>query len=339
MARLALVIFLAGCGARTDLARLDPDAGGRDATRPECSRDEHCDDGLECTDDRCDLHLCVHETRDERCDDGLFCTGPGRCDAGLGCVFDRDPCNDRVDCTEDLCDERLRRCAPEPRSDRCPLSHRCDEERGCLATAIVHTRAFLWNVDLPSGELRRLGPSDVALTDVALHPDGRLFGISSRALFSLDEEAGTATFIATLRERSVALDVMPDGDLVAAGVTSVIRIDPESGASERLASFPPGLGASGDIAFVRGRMLVATTDSPGLPTSSPDFLYEVPLDGGPAFEIGVIGFACVWGLAPFGDTLYGFTCDGRLLEIDPVTGRGRQIADLGTLEIGGAAAR
>ena len=339
MARLLAALWLVGCGARTGLSELDPDADGADAARPECRRVEHCDDGVACTDDRCEAGRCVHAARSERCDEGLFCSGPGRCDLELGCVFDRDPCDDAVACTEDVCDERLDRCLPMPRSELCPLSHRCDPERGCIARAIVHTTSYLWEVDLPSGELHRLARLYISLTDISLHPDGRLFGIDSNALFRVDEATGSASWIANLSEYSVALDVMPDGALVAAGLTSIVRIDPDTGASERIALFPAGFGASGDIAFVRGRMLIATTDSPGAGTTSPDFLFEVPSDGGLAFEIGVIGFACVWGLAPFGDTLYGFTCNGQLLEVDPDTGRGRVIADLDTLRIWGAAAR
>ncbi len=91
--------------------------------------------------------------------------------------------------------------------------------------------------------------------------------------------------------------------------------------------------------IVRGRMLVATTDRPGVTSARPDFLFEVPGDGAPPFEVGNVGFNCLWGLAPFGDTLYGFTCDAELLSIDPETGAGRVIAPLMGRPIGGAAAR
>ncbi len=209
-----------------------------------------------------------------------------------------------------------------------------------MARAIVHDQTWLYEVDLPSGAIERLARAELSFTDVSLHPDGRLFAISTNSLFELDEMDGSARFIASLPERSVALDVTPDGDLVAAGVSIILRIDPDTGVATTLARFPRGFGASGDIAFVRGRMLVATTDRPGVVmTTRPDRLFEVPVDGSPPFEVGVIGIACVWGLAPFGDTLYGFTCNGELLDIDPDTGAGRVIASLGGRRIGGAAAR
>lgn len=336
---IAVVIAAVGCGARTDLADLDPEAT-LDASRPECLRDEDCDDGIACSEERCERRACVRTPRDDRCTDELFCTGPGRCDPDVGCVFGEGVCEDAIDCTDTACDEAARMCVVTPVRERCPLSHRCDPVLGCVARAIVHDDdGFLWEVDLPSGAMRRLARSEIPLTDLTLHPDGRLFGISTDSLFLLDEDDGSATFVVSLPERSVALDVTPDLDLVVAGTEWVFAIDPDSGAAIMLARFPAGFGASGDIAFVRGRMLVATTDRPGSVTSRPDYLFEVPADGTTPFEVGNIGAACVWGLAPFGDTLYGFTCDGQLLDVDPDTGRGRGIASLSGRRIGGAAAR
>ena len=278
---LLAALLAAGCGARTDLADLDPEEV-LDASRPECLRDADCDDGLDCTEDRCERRVCVHEPRNDRCDDGLFCTGPGRCDPVDGCVFRGRACDDGISCTEDTCDEALRMCVPVPRRELCPLSHRCDLELGCVARAIVFDLdRFLWEVDLPSGNMTSLGRSEVPLTDVSLHPDGRLFGISTDSLFLLNEDDGTATFLAPLPERSVALDVTPDADLVVAGIGQVFAMDPDTFAVRPISRFPTGFGASGDIAFVRGRMLVATTDRPGVTSLRPDFLFEVPADGAP----------------------------------------------------------
>jgi len=336
---LALAALCLGCGARTEPAVAPTDAGA-DARRPECTRDEHCDDGVGCTADRCEAGRCVGAPDDARCDDGLFCTGPGRCDVERGCVFDSGgPCVDGVDCTDDRCDEELDRCEAVPRADLCPLSHRCDEERGCVARALVHTPEQLLEVDLPGGEVRVLAPAEIPLTDIALHPDGRTFGVSATSLFEIGEADGSARWIAALEGRHVALDVHPDGALVAASEEAVSRVDPESGATELIARFTGGYAASGDIAFVRGRMLVTGTDTPGSASGSDDRLFEVPLDGGPLIELGPVGVPCVWALAPFGDTLYGFTCNGQLLEIDPDTGAGRVLRELGELRFGGAAAR
>jgi hypothetical protein len=334
----ALVALALGCGARSDLSLAAPDAGA-DALRPECARDEHCDDGVACTADRCEGRRCVHAPRDARCDDGRFCTGVGRCDPTDGCLFAGNPCGDGVACTEDRCDEALDRCEAVPRVDRCPLSHRCDPALGCVARALVHTPEELLEVDLPGGAVRVLAPAEVPLTDIALHPDGRTFGISASSLFAIDEADGSARWLAALEAQHVALDVHPDGALVAAGERTVSRIDPDTGVADPFARFPGRFSASGDIAFVRGRMLVTGTDTPARPSGSDDRLFEVPAAGGTLVELGSVGFACVWALAPFGETLYGFTCNGQLLEIDPETGAGRLLRELGDYFFGGAAAR
>lgn len=337
--RVLVVLLLVGCGAKTAPETPRMDAGAFDAGPAECDDDGDCDDGVDCTEDRCSSNVCVRTPRSDRCGDDLFCTVGERCDPLAGCVSEPNACSDGVDCTEDTCDEARDRCSSEPRFDRCPLSHRCDPEIGCVARALVHDDDDLWEVDLPSGNLTRLAPAEISFTDLALHPDGTAWAINRTALFELDQATGLVEFVANLPDGNVALDVSPEGELLTAGLTTVDTIDRATGASRPIAMFPPGRFASGDIAFVRGRMLVTATDNPGVSVGSDDWLMEVPPDGGRIVEIGTTGFPCIWGLAPFGETLYGFTCRGLLIEIDPDTGRARQLARLRGLRIGGAAAR
>ncbi|MGE0788599.1 MAG: TolB family protein [Sandaracinaceae bacterium] len=332
-----LLCFAMACGARTGLDDPPTDAGTFDAAPPECARDSMCDDGVSCTEDRCSGGRCVHTTRDERCADDDPCTVAERCDPTLGCTSQPNRCDDAVACTLDSCDPSARGCQHEARFDLCPLSHRCDLSVGCVARALVHDPQFLYEIDLPSGALRELTRSELDLTDLALHPDGTAYGITAQSLFTIDQATGLATFVAMLDARNVGLDVTPDGDLVVAGPRLVSRLDRVTGASTPFATFPGGLSASGDIATVEGRMLITATTSVSSRTL-PDVLVEVPPDGGEAVVVGSVGFPCVWGLAPFGPSLYGFTCAGYLLEIDPFTGEGRRLAMLGR-QFGGAAAR
>ena len=353
---LTLSLFAAlalGCGARTALEVEGLDAGPIDATfdapPPECVRDADCDDGVDCTADTCEALHCIHRGLDARCDDGLFCTGPGRCDVVRGCVVGEHlPCADAVACTLDLCDEALDACSFEPDATLCPLSHRCDAEVGCVARAVIHdTDGRLFEIDLPSGDVRAFGSSMLPLTDITLHPDGSFYAITTRSLFRLDPSAPGSDwrFVANLSEGFVALDVHPSGELVGAGRPVVAVIDRATGRSRRISDLPDRWNASGDIAFVRGRMLVSATQAPGSSIGM-DHLFEVPLDGATPFDLGPIGFGCVWALAPFGDTLYGFTCRSELIEIDPITGVGRLLsimdgtaAGVPSLRVGGAAAR
>jgi hypothetical protein len=332
---IAFLFVLAACGARTELEVIDRDAGP-DAQR-QCALVADCDDGIDCTVDRCQSALCSSSPNDERCEDDVFCNGMERCDPTLGCVSSPVACTDAIECTFDSCNEDEDACEHRPDADLCPISHRCDEVVGCVARALVHDSAALYEVDLPSGNTHWLASTTVGLTDLALHPDRRLFGINHRALYALDESTGRAGGIADLPDQMVALEIGPDLMLYAAGQSRIARVDPETGASTPFATFPTGWMASGDIAFVRGRLLVTATDAPFDPTR-PDFLFEVPIDGRTPFSIGSIGSHCVWGVAAFGDTLYGFTCNGDLLLIDIDTATGTVLRNVG-IRVGGAAAR
>ncbi len=331
------VVLLSGCGAKSALSIDRPDAGP-DADLRVCLGDRECDDGIECTSDACTRGRCVNEPRSELCVDAVFCNGVERCEVGRGCVSEPIDCSDGIDCTMDGCNEDEGACVHEGDNSLCPISHRCDLDRACVARALVHDSGALFDVDVPSGDVHFIASTDVSLTDLALHPDGRLFGIDGFSLFSVDESNGRARWIADTSERMVALEVGPDRMLYGAGDSTIVRIDPTRGTSERLGAFPASWQASGDIAFVDGRLLVTGTNAP-FDRSVSDVLFEVPLDGAAPTMIGAVGFACIWALAPIGETLYGLTCNEQLLEIDAQSAAGRVIrAGLG-IEVSGAAAR
>jgi len=111
-----------------------------------CGADEECDDGVECTEDRCLQGACSHTPRDAACPgDDLFCTGVARCDPLAGCVESGDPCapgglscdEDADVCTgciqDDDCDDldpcTVDFCLPGGTCERQPL--RCDDQVDC----------------------------------------------------------------------------------------------------------------------------------------------------------------------------------------------------------------
>lgn len=325
--------WLAACGAKTDLEVAErPFDGGLDAAM--CGRDRDCDDGLECTADRCVRGACENRTRDGRCRDTTCSVG--RCDATLGCVSDPIACSDGVSCTVDRCSEGSG-CESTPDDTLCPISNRCDAERGCIARALVHDSFALYEVELPSGELRRLTPTGASYTDIALAPDRQLYGVSRTELFALEDDSSDVRRLGG-SDSWVALDVGPDGLLYAAGENDrVVVIDRETFEPRVVARLPAPFVASGDIAFVEGRMLITVTDMPSS-RSDQTRLAEVDLETGTARVLGGSGFPCIWALAAFGPQLFGFTCDGTLLRVDPFSGSAELIRTLG-IRIGGGAAR
>lgn len=253
-------------------------------------------------------------------------------------AIDRAPpppvCDDGVACTRDQLVPGTRRCASMPDDLLCPISHRCDATRGCIARALTHSNGRLYEVQLPSGVVRELAPVR-AFTDIALHPDRTLYAVSGDGvLWRLDDVTGFASIVAATRHPLTALDAAPDGTLYGAGREGLFRIDRNTGAAVLVAGFPAGLEASGDLAFLGGRLLASARRS----ASSLDTLVEFDVASHSARVVGEIGSRCVWGLAALGTTLYGLTCDGGVLVIDGTTGMGREVA-VGAAMFNGATAR
>ena len=105
----------------------------------------HCDDGVECTVDRCEptTGVCASTADTARCDDGIFCNGAETCDPTRGCRGGAAPvCDDRVGCTTDRCDDTLRRCVSTPNPSACAapgpcVTATCDPAMGCRNTPIA----------------------------------------------------------------------------------------------------------------------------------------------------------------------------------------------------------
>ena len=211
----------------------------------------------------------------------------------------------------------MRVCAHTPDDGQCPLSYGCDPGLGCQARALASSADTLYEVKLPSGALRVLGPTSPALDDLALAPDRTVYGVTFSDFVRVDATTGALSVIAPRPDPMNALDVSPEGTLYGAGSSQVATIDLATGVSTPFGAFPPGLTSSGDLAFYQGRLL-ATARA----TSGGDALVEFDRTTGTAKTLGPIGFACVYGLAAFGTTLYGLTCEGNVVTIDVATARG-----------------
>ena len=346
---LALVVCLTACGAKSGLEQGPPFDGGVDAIEfdaaidafmpdaaPDCRVDADCDDRIECTDNRCVSERCVFTAVSVRCDDGLFCNGIERCDVSFGCISPGRLCDDTVMCTTDVCDEARDRCVATPVDALCPVSFRCDGDRGCLARALVHDSVNLYEVDLPGGEERLIGRLPISLTDIALAPDGTIYGADGSNLVRVDLETMGFATIMPVSTAFNGLDTAPDGTLYGSANTGVYRFDLVRGTSTRVASFPPRLTSSGDLAFIGARLFATATGSGLLE----DALVEINLTGGESRIVGPIpGFVSIWGLAPRGEQLFGFAGGGEMLRIDINTGRGDLIVRRTTHGFWGAAAR
>ncbi len=353
-APFALVLPLVvswGCGARTELGAPEiVDASIPDVphdvphdvppdivivTDAGCTTDAQCNDGIACTIDACDLalHVCTHAPNDAVCDDGLFCDGDEICDPNFGCTTIVRNCADGISCTVDSCDEANKTCVHTPDDALCPISHICDPVLDCQAHALAHDDATLYDVRLPSGQVNIIGSTGSQLTDVALSPSNVLFGIGFGALYTVSQQTGLATFVHGVNGGNInGADVAPDGTLWVSGGSAVSTLNTNTGVLSFVASFPSGTSSSGDLAWIGSRLLATAT------TGSSDDLVEFDVVNKTSKVLGSTGFTCIWGLAAYGTTLYGLTCDGRVLSIDTQTGQAKQLAS-SSVTFWGASAR
>jgi hypothetical protein len=311
-----------------------PDAQPDAPPEAGCASSAQCDDGIGCTADACVGGVCQHTPVDEKCDDGLFCTGKEACNPSTGCVTFALNCDDGVACTVESCDEGAQACVNTPDDSLCPVSHKCGAGEGCYALAYAHSADFLYEVRLPSGKVSPIGELGTQLTDIALSQSGTLYGLSYTALYEIDVSNGNASFVTPVSAQSmVAMDVAPDGTFYT-GSQALYVIDPQAGVLKKVASYPQGYTASGDLAFLGGRLLASASQQ----GSATDMLVELDINGAPAKLLGDMGYDCVWGLAAFGDTLYGLTCNGHVLSVNTQTGASTLLGETG-IQFWGASAR
>ena len=302
--------------------------------RVACTVDRECDDGIACTADECKQGVCISTPHSERCDDGIFCNGQESCSASRGCLVGPPACSDSWSCVVAACQEGTRSCSYTPDDKLCPISHACDPVLGCQARAFaIDDVGNVLDVRLPSGVTKVVGPSGVGLTDIALAPDGRLFGVDFSAASEIDATTGRATRLSTSTLMNInAMDAAPDGTIYVAGGQSLYTLDLASGAWVTVMSFSQGQ-SSGDLAFVNGRLLL--TISYYAPN---DYLLELDPVAHTSRIVGDTGYACIYGLAAYGPKLYGMTCTGQVLSLDTDTGQGTVLQET-NIVFWGASAR
>lgn len=263
-------------------------------------------------------------------------------DTGIDAPVDARPdatcasCDDGVACTHDSCVDGG--CVHVADDSLCPPGLLCSA-LGCGVFAYAVTSNDIVEVALPSGNVRRIGPNTDFFSDIALHPNGTLYGVSASyptALYTINRTSGVTMKVTNLVALEVnGLDAAPDGTLFASADTHVYRVDIGASTLAPIAPLPDPWKSSGDLVVVGGRIFVSVRQGIG---DTSDALVEVDRNAGTSRMVGLIGSRCVYGLAAFGPTLYGFTCEGKILTIDFGTGAGTVIAVSGR-SFNGATAR
>jgi streptogramin lyase len=199
-----------------------------------------------------------------------------------------------------------------------------------VAQMFVHTPDTLYVIDDQEFALTLVGPfgldkSEGGITDMAVTPDGTLYGISNAKLFTLDADTGAASYVADVSGlTNVGLTFLPDGTLLATDQDGgVRRIDPASGVVTEVGAFGGGYATAGDlVAVANGTMYAISDKGPVGDEQDNNVLLTVDTGTGVATGIGQIGYGGVFGCAVANNKVYAFTRDGDVIEIDPTNGTG-----------------
>jgi hypothetical protein len=243
---------------------------------------------------------------------------PGDEGSHCGDGIDND-CNGKSDCQDPACSTKPMCCVP---STGTPVD----------GTIYAHSATDLYLIN-PTGwtvsHVGAFGNGD-EITDLAVTPNGNLYGISYSALYSINKTTAHATYVADVSGASNnGLTFLPDGSLLASDAAGEVkRINPMTGAVSAVGNFNQSLSSAGDlVAVANGTMYgVSSTSAGGGDASGNNVLLRVDTATGQATVVGPIGYGDVWGLAYVNATVIGFTTAGQILQIDPATGAGSLLA-------------
>lgn len=312
-----------------------------------------CDDGNACTTDACDASSgCVNVDASAQCGAPEDPCRAARCDPVLGCV--EEDVADGTLCGAATCGGNANVCVAGACVTRTNPGTLCTTGCGIgtcqndicvgdtsqlndtctLATREVylHSSEALYVDPLDGsgpeliGELVSTTGESVYLVDLAVHPDGRLFGISNGWLYVINSKTAECTRVGAERDAwAVGMTFLPDGRLVIAGA-GVHVLDAQTGTiADTLV--PDGVHqTSGDVLAVPDGRLLWTIQGPnGL-----DLLMDIDPSTKAVTTLGVTGAANIWGLAWARGEVLGYTGHGRRVTLDRSTGAATDAAELGT---------
>lgn len=162
---------------------------------------------------------------------------------------------------------------------------------GCVAYVNDSTTLYVDVIRGPDvAEYQVIGPTGTELVDIALAPNGIMYGAGSNHVFyTVNRETGAATAVgAGIGYFVNGLTVSPAGVVYGSGDSNLLTIDPVTGKGTATAQ-ETGFNSSGDLAFSSAGDLYMSS-APG------DKLVKLSPASGAGAEVGQIGKADVYGL-------------------------------------------
>lgn len=159
-------------------------------------------------------------------------------------------------------------------------------------------------------------PTDTsALQDIDTHPDGTLYGVSSKGLYRYDKSVDRWNKVGDFGidvgdPNGMAIDL--GGTVLVTSKTKVYTVDTETGAATELGDMMGDFYSSGDCVVNKYDTLYMTSKK----TGEDDTLVLINRETGIGEERGSVGFKKVFGLTAAWGKLWGLTSQGELITID-----------------------
>ena len=182
-----------------------------------------------------------------------------------------------------------------------------------------------------------------SVNDIAVTPDGKLYAVSKTTLYQVDPFTAKLTKVGVVKDKNdkspppnVSLTFEKSGLLLASDKAGALRRIHYKGSNKGtvvdLGEYGSGQTSSGDLVAVKDGTLYGASDKGKGATKTNNMLLKINPQTGVATPVGPIGHGYVWGLAYWAGVIYGFTSElnpksGKLLKIDPKTGKGTLIVE------------
>ena len=160
-----------------------------------------------------------------------------------------------------------------------------------------------------SGNVNYIGNMGTTMYDIAMDNNGNLWGISSRELYSIDANTGSATLVGALGHFANALVFGNDGTLYAAGNSSLFSVDIATGVASIIGDI--GFRSSGDLEFDDNNQLYMSDINGNL--------IGVDYSNGAGSLIGAMGISNAYGLAFVNGSMFAYS-GNDIYGVDLATG-------------------
>jgi Ca2+-binding RTX toxin-like protein len=190
----------------------------------------------------------------------------------------------------------------------------------------------LYSVDPLSSVLDAtfVGQMSFQMTDLALSPSGKLYGISFDSIFIIDPVTAEVQFVSTHSLQGAnGLFIAPNGTAYAGSFSTggIYKMNLSTGEVALLPKSDLEIRSAGDITMLNSELIIATVDQR---------LVRVNLDTGATIGEVSHGIANLYGITTVGNTLFG-VADGQLWKLDAYTGAKALFSDYDIFSIWGAA--